>query len=70
MVCAYMSAKPFSVEIVNQRRLEGLHELRERTLVGLDGERGLDAVADARGQLGQALGELLRGGDRPRGGAG
>ena len=51
------------VEVVDQRLLERLHELRERAALGLDGERGLDAVADGAGQLGQADRELLRGGD-------
>ncbi len=51
------------VEVVDQRLLERLHELGERAVVGLDGERGLDAVADGAGQLGQADREFLRGGD-------
>ena len=51
------------VQVVHQRGLECLHELRERAGLGLDGKRRPDAVADRAGQLGQALGELLRGGD-------
>ena len=43
-----------------QRRLERLHQLGERTSLGLDGERCLDAVADGAGQLGQADREVAR----------
>ena len=51
------------VEVVDQRLLERLHQLGERARLGLDGERGLDAVADGARQLGQPDRELLRGGD-------
>ena len=49
------------VQVVDERGLERLHELGERAGLGLDGERRPDTVADRAGQLGQALGELLRG---------
>ena len=58
-----MSAKPSASRSWTSAVLERLHELGERALLGLDGERGLDAVADVAGQLGQADRELLRGGD-------
>ena len=51
------------VQVVDERGLERLHELVEPPGLGLDGERGPDAVADRAGQVGQAFGELLRGGD-------
>ena len=51
------------VQVVEERGLERLHELGKRAGLGLDGERRPDAVADGAGQLGQVLGELLRGGD-------
>ena len=49
------------VQVVDECGLERLHELGERAGLGLDGERRPDTVADRAGQLGQALGELLRG---------
>ena len=51
------------VQVVDERGLERLHELGELAGLGLDGERRPNAVADGAGQLGQALGELLRGAD-------
>ena len=36
------------VQVVDECRLERLHESGQRPLVGLDGERSLDAVADVR----------------------
>ena len=49
------------VEVVDQRLLERLHELGERAGLGLDGERGLNTVADGASQFGQADREFLRG---------
>ena len=47
---------------MDERSLERLHELDERPGLGLDGQHRPDAVPDRAGQLGEALGELLRGG--------
>ena len=51
------------VQIVDERGLERLHELRERAGLGLDGDGGLGPVPDRTGERRQTLGELLRGGD-------
>ena len=50
------------VQVVDERGPERLHELGERPGLGLDGHCRPDAVTDRAGKLGQALGELLRGG--------
>ena len=64
MVWAYVHVGEAGlVQVVDERGLERLHEPGERAGLGLDGERRPDAVADGAGQLGQALGELLRGAD-------
>jgi hypothetical protein len=51
------------VEVVDERLLERLHQLGERALVGLDGERGLESIADVAGQFGQPDRKFFRGGD-------
>ena len=50
------------VQVVDKRGPERLHEFGERPRLGLNGQRRPDAVTDRAGQLGQALGEFLRGG--------
>ena len=50
-------------EVVDERSLEGLEELRQRAALGFGAHHHLDAVADAAGQLGQHFGKPVGGVD-------
>ena len=49
------------VEIVDQRPLEGLHQLCDGAVFGLDGKDGADPFTDLPRKLRQLHGESLRG---------
>ena len=51
------------VEIMDQSLLERLHELGQRTLLGLDDECCIDAITNVAGKLRKPDREFLRGGD-------
>ena len=48
------------VQIVHQCFLKCLHQLADATILGLNGESGLNAIADCSGQTGEVYGKGAR----------